>query len=383
MANLFTLFGLVILGYLVLYFRGRRYLEKFEDGSNEDSSSSTTDATAGSGSTSTSATTGSGSTSANRVTPNIVSPTGATGSTKGRGNGKDKDWEGDWGGGRNTSNKNWDKTGGAPLTKSSSESKNSGDVKYNPFFYGRYFYENKMAYPPEKPYTMNPIDDIDDYEVSSVFQNQGSKEASKKQISDAMTRYPLDWSAQPPDSQYFQSNQAQFEKQVINDLNNPPDTSMYNEIDGSDMTPPNTQAVDDEERKILQTYVPESSKGLLSYSVDDVKGLLEKIYYKKGKIPVIEKSKQGENVWEIVEVKDKDPHIVWEDEIEKQTQREKMDKRGEEIIQVPYTVTDVAAGLDPFFQARNSVRDGKFDYNQWTPGLERMFAPTYPIKYWF
>ena len=41
------------------------------------------------------------------------------------------------------------------------------------------------------------------------------------------------------------------------------------------------------------------------------------------------------------------------------------------------------AGLDPFFQSRNRVRDGKYDYTEWTPGLERMFAPTYPLKSWF
>ena len=59
-----------------------------------------------------------------------------------------------------------------------------------------------------------------------------------------------------------------------------------------------------------------------------------------------------------------------------------MTKRGEESIEVPYTVSDVAAGLDPFFQPRNTVRDGKYDYTKFTPGLERMFAPTYPIKAW-
>lgn len=243
--------------------------------------------------------------------------------------------------------------------------------------------QNIMVYPPEKPYLMNPINDLDDYELSLVFQNQGSKEASKKQISDAMTRYPMDWSNQPPDSQYFQDNQAKFEQQVATDAKNPPPTSYYKEIDGSDMTPPDTAAMDAEEKKILQTYVPEKSKGLLQYSVDDVKDMVDKIYSKKGQIPVLEKSKQAPNTWEIVEVKEKDPHIVWEDDLQRETERQKMQKRGEEVIEVPYTATDVAAGLDPFFQARNSTRDGKFDYYQWTPGLERMFAPTYPIKAWF
>ena len=239
--------------------------------------------------------------------------------------------------------------------------------------------QNMMIYPPEKPYLMNPIDDLDDYELSLVFQNQGSKEASRRQISDAMTRYPMDWPVQGPNSQYFQDNQAEFEKKVTVNINDPPPTKMYNEIDGSDMTPPDTAAFEAEEKKILQTYKPECSKGLLQYSVDDVRSLVDKIYGKKDLIPVIEKSKQGENIWEITEVKEKHPHIVWEDDLERQT----MEKRGEEVIEVPYTASDIAAGLDPFFQARNPVRDGRYDYYQWTPGLERMFAPTFPIKAWY
>lgn len=236
---------------------------------------------------------------------------------------------------------------------------------------------------PEKPYLMNPIDSIDDYEISNIFQNQGSKTASRKQISDAMTRYPMDWSVQPPNSQYFQDNEAQFEKQKRENMENPPVTSFYNEVNGSDMTPPDTEAMDEEERKILQTYKPESSKGLLQYSVNDVKALLEKVYTRKGLIPVIEKSKQGDNIWEITELKEKNPKIVWQDEVERDTVREAQLQRGEEVIEVPYTASDVAAGLDPFFQSRNTVRDGKYDYTQWTPGLERMFAPTYPIKSWY
>lgn len=240
---------------------------------------------------------------------------------------------------------------------------------------------NKTIFPPEKPYIMDPIDNLDEYELSLVYQNQGSKEASKKDISDAMTRYPMDWSIQGRDSQYFQENQAKYEKEKENQP--PPVTSFYNEVSGKDMTLPDTLAQDDEEKKILQTYKPECSKNLLHYSVDDVKGLVDKVYSKLGLIPVLEKSKQGQNVWEITEVKEKDPKIVWEDELVNETQRQKMQKRGEEIIEVPYTVNDLSAGLDPFFQKRNSVRDGKYDYTQWTPGLERMFAPTYPIKSWY
>jgi hypothetical protein len=233
------------------------------------------------------------------------------------------------------------------------------------------------------PYKLNRIDDLFEYDDAAVYQNRGSKEASKKQISDAMTRYPMDWPSRGPDSQVFQEEQSQFVEEVKNTMKQPAATNFYREVDGTNMKMPDTYEIDEEERKILQTYQPESSKGLLEYSIDDVKGLLHKLYDRKGLIPVVKKSKQAENVWEIVEVKEKNPKIVWEDDVQADTQRAIMEQRGEEVIEVPYTTSDISAGLDPFFQPRNSVRDGKFDYTKWTPGLERMFAPTYPQKSWF
>lgn len=240
---------------------------------------------------------------------------------------------------------------------------------------------SQTVYPPDKPYITSQINDLDDYEYSAIFQNQGDKQASKKELNDAMSRYPLDWSTQPPDSQYFQEKRSNFIEQQ--ESQPAPDTSIYNKIDGSDMIPTDTAAMSAEEKKVLQMYKPESSKALLSYSLEDVKHLIDRVYSKKGLIPTIEKSKQGPNVYEIVEVQSKDPHIVWEDDLDKMTDRDRMTMRNEEIIEVPTTVTDMAAGLDPFFNPRIGVKNSKNDYMQWTPGLERMFAPTYPIKNWF
>ena len=231
---------------------------------------------------------------------------------------------------------------------------------------------NALNKAPDTPYLTKPINEIDDYEVSSVFHNEGSKAASKKEISDAMSMYPLDWAVQGQNSQYFQENQEEYKKTM-----RPVEPFECNEA--APLT--DTMSQDEEEKKILQTYVPESSKGLLEYSVDDVKQLLKKVYSKKGLIPVIKKSKQGENIWEVVEVKEKNPKIVWEDETEAPRQMKR--DRGEDVIRVPYTVSDAAAGTDPFFQSNPSSRMGKHDYTQFTPGLERMFAPTFPVKSWF
>jgi hypothetical protein len=38
--------------------------------------------------------------------------------------------------------------------------------------------------------------------------------------------------------------------------------------------------------------------------------------------------------------------------------------------------------LDPFFEPTTSTRADRSDYTKWTPGLQRMFAPTYPTADW-
>jgi len=231
---------------------------------------------------------------------------------------------------------------------------------------------NPNASLPEKAYPAQP--ERDEYEVSAVFQNQGSREASQQQISDAMTRYPLDWSTQGPASQTFQEKQIQYTK----DVNYAAQPAPYLK---EGMESPVAESPEEAERKILQTYQPKSSKDLLTYSVDDVKNLLDKVYDKKGLIPVIQKSKQGENIWEITEVKEKNPTIVWEDRAE-QAQQQVMRQRGEETIEVPYPASDLAAGLNPFMNARQRVGKGKNDNPQWTPGVDRMFTTSYPIPAW-
>jgi hypothetical protein len=238
---------------------------------------------------------------------------------------------------------------------------------------------SSAPFPPAKPYALQPIDRLDDYEMSMIFQNEGTKEASKQQIRDAMSQYPLDWSTQGQNSQRFQEGQAAYEQTAAAKK---PMRTQQDANEESMLLPDHVQQ-DEEEKKILQTYQPTCTKGLLEYCADDVKALVDRVYGRKGLLPVVEKSSQGQNIWEIVEVKEKNPKIVWEDEDPAQERRDIMASRGEEVITVPYPASDLAAGLDPFFQTGSSSRTGKHDYTKWTPGLERMYAPTYPIKSWF
>lgn len=242
----------------------------------------------------------------------------------------------------------------------------------------------KTIRPPEKPYARAPINSLDEYELSAVYQRQGSKEATKQQLDQAMAQYPMDWAVQGQGSQHFQEKEGEYKRSPLARKAEAVE-GFYAEAPTDQLLPDSAQQ-EAEERKILQTYKPEKSAHLLNYSLTDVKTLVEKLYEKRGLIPDVVPSKQGANVWEITEVREKDPKIIWEDDpslLQHASERDRMIARREEVIDVPYMASDLAAGLDPFFQKGQVTRDGRFNYHQWTPGLERMFAPTHPIKAWY
>jgi len=231
------------------------------------------------------------------------------------------------------------------------------------------------------PYATNPIMRLDDYEYSMIFQSEGNRDAQRRSISDAMSRYPSDWCALPPSAALFQTSQEGFTNAVARDqAAAPADVSEFDSISGTAEQPPDMDAIEEEEKKLLAMYKPEDTKDLIHYSLKDAKRLVEKMYEKRGLVADVQKSKQGENVFEIVEVTPKNPVIVWEDDTSSPQDRETI--RGENRINVPITVNDMSAGLDPFYEPNSSTRLGKNDYTKWTPGLERQFAPTYTGAGW-
>jgi hypothetical protein len=154
--------------------------------------------------------------------------------------------------------------------------------------------------------------------------------------------------------------------------------SEYASVSGAAMVPPDLDSVEAEERKILQTFEPVKSTGLGTYDPDDVQLLLDKVYTVKGKRASYVKRDDG--VYEVFETEDLDPKITYEDE-EEQPKRDSGD--GTDAIAVPQGVAKYAAALDPFFEPRQTTRPNRADYTAWTPGLERMFAPTEPKAQWY
>ena len=99
----------------------------------------------------------------------------------------------------------------------------------------------------------------------------------------------------------------------------------------------------------------------------------------KGLIPDVRR--KDNNIYEIVGTRRKNEKVVYEGE-EAPANREPLAAIGEATITVPPTAVDTAAGLDPFFAPAESTRMNRWDYQKFTPGLERMFAPTYPTAEW-
>ena len=58
-----------------------------------------------------------------------------------------------------------------------------------------------------------------------------------------------------------------------------------------------------------------------------------------------------------------------------------MNKKGDVVV--PQAAVDKLTATDPFYDKQTRTRMDRNDYTQFTPGLERMFAPTYPIKAWW
>lgn len=234
------------------------------------------------------------------------------------------------------------------------------------------------------PVAREAVHSLDDYEYNMVYQNESDRELSTKLKNKLMSQRPMEWAGLPPSSAQFQ---AGLRESFQNATPTVPDNAQpYNSVNGGNMIPPDMESVEMEERKILQTYKPPSAKDLGSYTADedeDPEKMIKRLYDAKGLIPNVA-HKEGTNVYEIVGVRRKDDKVLYEDE-EAPAAMGPVSGAGEAQIVVPPTAYDTAAAKDPFYDTSapgGRTRLGKWDYQGWTPGLERMFAPTNETQNW-
>jgi len=240
-----------------------------------------------------------------------------------------------------------------------------------------------MEYTTQDPVAREAVSSLDDYEMNMVYQNESDRELSTALKNKLMSQRPMEWAGLPPSSSQFQ---AGLRESFENATATVPDNAQpFQNISGGNMVPPDNSHVEMEERKILQTYRAPSASELGSYNGDDKpEEMIEKLYKAKGLIPRV-MHKEGTNIYEVVGVRRKDEKVLYEDE-EAPASSAPVKGAGEAVIVVPPTAYDTAAAKDPFYDTTNGggrARMGKWDFQAWTPGLERMFAPTNSKQEWY
>ena len=236
------------------------------------------------------------------------------------------------------------------------------------------------------PFSIDPISSVDDYEYNAVFRGEGDKAMTKATRDILMSAYPKDWSTQPPSSELFQQGLAAYKESFQNPIQQPAG-NPYKKVDGSNMTPPDSLADEKKEREILATYVPKKPGELTTYDAADAEEIVKRIYSAKGLVPDMKKT--GDNIFTIMGTRKENEPVAYEPEdvqptTQAPTSSGAVAAAGENTIDVPVNVQQIQSA-DPFFEtsAQDKTRGDKWDYTSWTPGLERMFAPTQPKEKWY
>ena len=233
------------------------------------------------------------------------------------------------------------------------------------------------------PYDTSPINSLDQYEIDAVFENEGDRELKQTQINRITRRWPFDWTNLPPSASRFQSEQAKYIEGFSSnsDANSANLDAPYEAIGLGNLTPPDTLAMEAEEKRILAAYAPKKTQDLTTYDINDAQDLVSSIYKKRGLVPTVVR-KNG-NVFEVVGTRNVNEKVEYEDELpDAPTSNGPLSSVGEATLSIPATATYTAAGLDPFYEPTTKTRSDRSDYTRWTPGLERMYAPTYPTTDW-
>ncbi len=235
----------------------------------------------------------------------------------------------------------------------------------------------------ERPYATMPINKLEDYdgvETDVIANQEGGRALGQAAINMKARARAYDWSQLPPNTFTFAGGQQKW----IADSTPAPaiQLAQYDTIEGFQVQPDDTAAIEAEEKKILQTYKPKKCSEM-TYSIEDTEEMIRQIYKAKGEIPEIHRTENG--VYEIIATRPEKEEIVWEDDaaVAAQPARYQMGEAGAARITVPSAAGEMAASLDPFFEPRTSLRPGRTDYTKWTPGLERAFAPTFNEETWY
>jgi hypothetical protein len=230
-----------------------------------------------------------------------------------------------------------------------------------------------------KPYVTNE-DKYGDFEQDFVFQNEGGYDATKEAINMARRRFPFDWSQLPPSSSLFQAQQSLFVKDKSG-LAAPFVKETFENIESMKVLPPDASA-DEAEQDALKAYKPVSTADLKAVDEGSVHKLIETIYGEKGLVARV--AKKANNVYEVYETIEKNPKIVYEDEVQRGgNENNALNPMVEssQMLVVPGAASELNVGLTPY-GAGESQGVKRQSYSNYNPNLEGIFGPKMQWQQW-
>ena len=243
----------------------------------------------------------------------------------------------------------------------------------------------------EQTYALTPIKKLDDYEYSRVFQieKESRNELERTTVNALTSQRQFDWSQLPFNSEHRATNEQDMSgRRLVEGFTDTVTEPFYNAIAGDNMAPQDLQDIDEREQAILQQYSPKKTEDLMEHDTDDVQVLVKKLYETDADWePVVEKIKGGEfQVSKLIPKRKKEDAQFADEQVPSvgEALRDGI-ATGRPKIQPKMEVSGMQ---DPYFD-KTGVLDYEGDrfyrydsFAKWTPGLERMFAPTFDQNDW-
>jgi hypothetical protein len=241
----------------------------------------------------------------------------------------------------------------------------------------------------EQTSATTPINKLDDYEYTRVEQseNRARNELSAAVRNELLEGRTLDWANLPFNSEARAATADAFIAGRVEDMYREPKTGVFfKNMEGRPILPPDVEAEKAREAKILSSYQPTAiTKHTVDSETERVAKLVSDIYANDPAWePVV--TRTDKNKWEVTELRPKPRKEIYAD-----AQTVDLATATANGTTQPPPSLDIMDRLrdDPYFD-KFGVGDrdnNKFwnykDFNKWTPGLERMFAPTLDNREWY
>jgi len=226
-----------------------------------------------------------------------------------------------------------------------------------------------------KPYMTNE-DKYGDFEGDFIYQNEGGPDPARDAMNNARRRFPFDWAQLPPSSSLFQAQQALFVKDPTSTAS-PYEKETFTDIESKKVLPP-----EEYEEDALKAYQSKTTDDMGVVDQTSVRDLIQNIYGQKGLVAKV--AEKANNVFEVYEVMEKNPKIVWEDEVQQasiQSNALNPDMSTSDFLIAPNTTQGIHLGVTPRVQGE-SMKLKRQSYDNYNPNLEGIFGPKMQMQQW-